>query len=310
MDNPDVIFSTYGPIESMQLGRNLKKIYKNSFWIADFRDPIPWYTDSPLVFAINRRRQINICKAANAVTVVSRGMKDEFEADNIKRVHVLHNGFDLDDKIKIESKKSEKELSFVYTGNLYLGKRDLSPFIQALSELIIDGEIDPSKISIKYAGNYGDVFRQQVALLLGRTNIQVLGNLPRIQALHLQQNSDVLLHATWNSKGNIGVLTGKIYEYILAQRPVISLISGDLPSSEIAVMIKKAQIGFAYEVSNGSDLFELKKYIKLQYDNKMKTGEVNYDVDYNYISKFNYCKLTNELLNIAFKQYSEGSKSK
>ena len=119
-------------------------------------------------------------------------------------------------------------------------------------------------------------------------------------SLGLQQRSDMLLVASYdyqNCKG--GVITGKALEYMGARRPVIAVITGDIKHSELADIVRKTNIGIAYEDTHRSkDYVILYDYVRLQYQKFLETNETEYKPNETEICKYDYENLTKRLVKI------------
>ena len=98
-----------------------------------------------------------------------------------------------------------------------------------------------------------------------------------------------------------GVITGKVYEYMAAQRPVISIMMGDIEHSELTEIVEKTNIGVAYEASNHEvDYIKLREYIKRQYQSFMETGHTRYEPNEKELRRYDYrylCKRLIKLMN-------------
>jgi hypothetical protein len=78
----------------------------------------------------------------------------------------------------------------------------------------------------------------------------------------LQKVSHVLLLAAWNNPGQEGNIPGKFLEYLLLDMPVLCCVSGNVPQSEIAELIRCTSVGFCYEQANDSvDYPRLKHHV-------------------------------------------------
>lgn len=292
----DIIFSTYGPYATHWIGKYMKKQNPEAFWIADFRDgPVDDF--APRLF---RRYCENypkrICRNADLVTAVSQGVLDELALPDRIRGQVIPNGYDRDDIKGFLPRTPNEKMTFTYTGALYKGKRDLTPFFYSLNELMEQRLIDRSKIKLQYAGMESVQFIEQAALYHLNDIAVSYGNVEREHALRLQWESDILLLASWNRKGKTGIVTGKLLEYMMTGRPVLSLISGELPNSKIKEITEACRLGFCYEqATEGRDYVELKKYILEQYHTFLREGSVRFCPNSEEIEKYSYAKIAEKL---------------
>lgn len=299
ISNYSVVISTYGPTGSHFVGAGIKKINPKTLWIADFRDPIAQPSNGRLEFILNKGVEKYVIKKSDIITAVSKGYLAEILKETHKRSYVITNGYDRDD-IKIESQKLIKnKLSFVYTGTTYAGKRDLGPIFNAIRELINENKIDVEKIEFLYAGP-----EENIIYDIGiKTNlleiIKSYGLVSRTESLNIQNSSDILCVATWNVKGHTGVLPGKFLEYLYFNKPIISIVTGEVGNSEISNIIEKDNLGFAFEaVKEDIDFINLKKYILACYQTKIITQNELKLAPNNSINKYNYEKITDDFIRI------------
>ena len=121
----------------------------------------------------------------------------------------------------------------------------------------------------------------------------------RLAAVQLQEEADVLLTAVWNNKDYQGVIGGKILTYLMLKKPIIGIVIGDAPNSEIKEIIKNINCGWCYEEANHEQDFTMLKEVILRlYESKM-SGDVPY-IEYNEheLSKFNLKNITEKYINI------------
>jgi len=289
----DIVFSTYGPFSSHLIARYLKKKNKKLFWIADFRDPaFNW--DTPLLFKRYAKYYAKkICNSADVATAVSQGFLDLIIFPDIPR-YVISNGFDPDDITDIEIGPQTK-ITFSYTGTLYHKKRNLEIFFKVIRELLNDDLIFEENIQINYAGRESLTFLSQIEKYNLNNITKDYGYISRKKALEVQVNSHILLSSSWNTDGSIGVVTGKLLEYMMMGKPVISIISGELPNSAIKEITHKCNLGFCYEEAEGHYYSDLKTYVLDQYNCFIKNGTVIFEANIEEINKYNYKNITSNL---------------
>lgn len=261
----DVVITSFGPLHSLFCGFVAKKINPNIRWICDFRDPIVLDFVPLLMKPMYRKYETSSCKKADAVTMVSNGYKERICAKQYEsKAIVIPNGFDVEDIPKERTDKKSDKFVFTYVGALYDGRRDISNLFLALKELSDEGRVNLDSITFEYAGkgNGIDILTRQAKKHSVESIINNNGLLKREDCLSLQMRSDVLVLATWNTKEEKGVFPGKMIEYMLFNKPVISLVNGDLENCEITQAINNLKIGFSYEEISGQEKFnEFKEYV-------------------------------------------------
>lgn len=234
-ENPvDVIIST-GPPHSMHL---IAQQLKESFdipWMADFRDP---WTDLyynkeffQLGFAKrkNKRLEEKVLKSADVVVTVGNELKKYFERFN-SNVEVIPNGFDDEVEHDEEIELSQK-FSLSYIG--LLPKSSLPANLLMAIQCLIDENSDfKNDIELNFIGDIHESVSALIHELQLSNYTNFFGYVPHKEAIKYQKSAQVLLVLIPNIDGNKGIITGKVFEYMAANRPILALgpINGDLQS--------------------------------------------------------------------------------
>ena len=296
----DVIFSSYGPVDNHFLAYKFKKRQIKSVWIADFRDPIANVGfQNKKVYRFNLNIQTKITNHADLTTIVSETWKNEFMKAGSKNVRVLYSGFDKDDFLNYK-KTTNNKLTFSYTGSLYRGLSDLSPFVDAIFDLVNEGIIKQDSVRINYAGPNSDVFCDQFNKLNSLVEINDYGFISRDKSLCLLFESDILLHSLFCYKGYNGIITGKMGEYWEAHKPVLCIVTGDEHPQEFISIFSKSKVGFLFDGTRQTSTNELKDYIKSQYVKKINHEDLIYDRNEQFINEFSYDNIITKLLSMIY----------
>ncbi|MBQ7160322.1 MAG: glycosyltransferase [Clostridia bacterium] len=285
----DAVISSYGPVASHLCGLEMKALCPGVKWIADFRDPMVVNATTRLTRRSRLKIQRRVCKKADRLVAVSEGYSDKiFEGEAKNKSCVIYNGFDRRD-IDLPSVSPDKSFNFTYVGALYDGKRDISPLFAVLSRLEAEGIIEKEKVRFNYAGSAFEVLRGQAKKYGLADCLYDLGRLDRDQCLKLQAASRHLVLATWNEEKEGGVFPGKFLEYIMAGRPIISLVSGNVPSSEVTRVIERGRLGVTYEDATAEDdLNKLKNYVLHDYLLWLGGEPPEFDPDESVVSSFDF----------------------
>lgn len=247
--------------------------------MIDFRDPVTYGRTGP--FSVRRGIERWLLGHATLVSFASVGVQAKIigcAAGSLPSMRVIPNGFDGDDILEIEpvdvGDPGGRILHFAYVGSLYGGKRDLSPFFDALAEAL-ERPADPGlRINIHYAGLEGDIFRSQAERHgLGAT-VRDYGRIARKRSLGLQRAVDICLLSTWNTADDQGILTGKMFEFFMLRKPVVAVVNGSLPGSEMQRVIKKTAAGFCYEESVNQHMPAFVEWLRERLREKGETGRV------------------------------------
>jgi len=194
----DAIFTSYPSFASPFAGVMLKCMHRSRCLMIDFRDPVTYGRTGP--FSARRWIEKWLLRHAKLVSFASVGVQAKIigsAAGCLPVMRVVPNGFDGDDILEIEpvdvGDPRGPMLHFAYVGSLYGGKRDLSPFFNALAEAL-ERPADPGpRITIHYAGLEGDIFRSQAERHGLGAAVRDYGRISRKRSLGLQRAVDICL---------------------------------------------------------------------------------------------------------------------
>lgn len=251
----DTLVTTSPPHSTQLAGLQLKKTFPRLRWIADLRDPWTdiFYYDKmlhlPFIRKKDQKLEQQVLKNADVVLVVSdqirRIFAEKLPCPHHTPIEVIPNGYDPDDfTVKVPPGKSPV-FTISYTGTL-AEAYDLSGLIEALKTL---------------TATYGKGIRLQLTgQICPKWKQQLHEHLPEIthlnphvghdEAIRQMQSSDLLLLVIPNLAHNEGIVTGKIFEYLAASRPILGIgpVQGDA-----AAILEKTGHGkmFAYPDDKG-----------------------------------------------------------
>lgn len=223
--NPvDIIFSSSPPQSVHLIALALKKKF-NIPWVADFRDPwtkISYYNDLMLTkWADQKHKSLEkeVLEAADHVVTVSESCRMDFEAIGLREVQVITNGFE--DSVVLPDKTPDKDyFTLSYTGTL---SRDRNPeqIWFGLQELVRKNEDLKKKLRIRFIGNIDQSIFDSLDQHGLSENYERIGYVPHQEVFDYLMTSDVLLLI--GIPNDKGVLTGKLFEYLYTQKPILSI---------------------------------------------------------------------------------------
>lgn len=289
--NYDAIFTTFGPVGSLLCGMYYKKKFPDVKWICDFRDPAVVSQCGALKRFSRRLKEQKSCRMADEIVTVSNGYMKRICGDKYKdKRHMIPNGYDRADMEYSAEKTAEPGiLTLAYVGIFYGFMRDLRPVFRAIKELSDEGLVDKTKIRINYAGTDNRTLFEQAKETSMEDIIVTHGVLAREDCLKLQFSSDLLILATWNTEKECGVFPGKLLEYMLIGKPIVTTVTGDVPDSEVAQVVREGKLGTVYEEVNGKEDFaKLKEYILKQYTLKVNGKELPFSPEQSVLDRYNY----------------------
>ena len=243
----DAVIST-GPPHSMHLiAMGLKQKF-NIPWIADFRDPwtqIDFYSQlklSSFADAKHKKLENQVLTQANKVVTISPSCGKDLEILGNRTVDIITNGFDTDDFTPIaiggDSKVSDGFM-FHHTGAL---NKDRNPYTlwKVLGDLCKQNLELKQDLILKFTGKTDAIVLESLKQQGLEANFQKLEYMPHSEIVKSMVQSPILLLPLNNTPNNAGVLSGKLFEYLAAKRPIFGV---GLPNADAASILKETQAG-------------------------------------------------------------------
>ncbi|MDX1829154.1 MAG: glycosyltransferase family 4 protein [Lutibacter sp.] len=241
----DILITT-GPPHSVHLiGLKLKEEL-NLKWIADFRDPwvdIDYFHHLPLTKKSLKKHQYlerNVVKNADAVMVVGNTMKENYLKFN-KNIVTITNGFD--DDIAMEKVTLDTKFSITHIG---LMNSDRNPvlFWRVLKEI---GDEKPQFLNDLNVNLIGKIDKEILNSIFENEltkKVNVINYVPHNKIGNYQKTSQILLLVVNNVPSAKGIITGKIFEYLKAKRPILVIAPN---KGDLANIIKDTNAGFVID---------------------------------------------------------------
>lgn len=284
----DLVISTAGPYAVHIIGEKMKKRGLARRWIADYRDNWSDNHIYPGLFpftVIESLLEKKLMRSADAIVATSGAfaskMKSRYPHD---KVHVIENGFDPDDFAALPKPSifpQDGKFRIVYTGTIYPGKQDPSPFFQALAELRSD------KLEVLFVGHQHDHLEKLIERYGVASCIRLLGFVSREEALRMQRDANLLLFIVWKNLAERGVYSGKIYEYLFSGTPILAIGAQDMEESQALILESRAGVAL-------HDPQSIKHYLEEQLQKeKSRTSP-----DSSVIARFNRHSLADKMLQL------------
>ena len=268
-DNQIDTIITTGPPHSLHLiGLELKQnlVVK---WFADFRDP--WTTIgyhkalklSDYAAAKHKNLERKVLNSADTIIVTSKTTKTEFEAITNKPIAVITNGFDVED---IEKQPLDTKFSLAHIGS-FLSHRNPKILWECLSELVKENQGFKDNFELKLIGAVSEAVLKTITDFGLKKYLNNLGYLSHKQAVEHQHKSQVLLLIEINSPETKSIIPGKLFEYMVSNRPIIAIGPQD---SDFAEIITTTNTGIFFNYTEKEKL----KIVILEYYNQYKQGKL------------------------------------
>ncbi len=293
--NPVDVVITTGPPHSMHLiGMRLKQKLGVK-WLADFRDPMSnLFYNKDLLLTTKSKIKLNqlekeILSKADVVVTVSNHLQKEFQKYRTK-VEVITNGYD--NEVLIEQTYSlDKKFTLSHIGLL---PTQSNPIVlwQVLKEILSENKEFAQDLQLNFIGNSSKQIIDSLKDFDLLNHASIIDYVAHSEAIRLQKKSQVLLLLIPQVKGSEGIITGKVFEYITSNRPILALVP---KGSDLIEIIEGTNTGSVLEFN---DKIKLKTTI-LELYKKYKEGDLS--VDAINIEQYHRKNLTKKLAQILTK---------
>lgn len=237
------IYTTSFPYSSHLIGLYLKELMPELIWITDFRDEWtnnPYHLDSffrRIKLKTERAKELSITNKCNFLIANTPFMLENFIKDTTSlegRSTYIPNGYDEEDFVGLVNKPNGgNKFVITYTGSLY-GRRNLDEFLDGLKISLDNKKIDKNELEIRIVGNVYqnvlDAYAQKYDL---EGIIKSYGYLPHKESIQMLYNSHILLLVIGKGKGSKNFYTGKIFEYIRVDRPILAIVPTDGAAAQV-----------------------------------------------------------------------------
>lgn len=258
----DAIIST-GPPHSMHLiALGLKQQF-NIPWIADFRDPwtqIDFYNQLQLTKWADRTHknlEKSVLKSANKVVTVSGHWAEDLKLLCDRNIDVITNGFDADDFTTTEDTNLMPGFLFHHIGAL---NKDRNPHTlwKVLGDLCKENNAFKRDLKLKFTGKTDAAVFESLKEHGIFENAEKTDYMAHSEVVKLLLKSPVLLLPLNDTPNILGIVPGKLFEYLAAKRPIFAIgnVEGDT-AKIIADAHAGTMVGFKDEEHTKKRVLEL-----------------------------------------------------
>ena len=236
----DVVMTTSPPGSVHLIGAAVKRA-TGVKWVADLRDSIvlhPHRAADGFGAVAKRKARAGVARLvasqADAIVTAAESITKETEGLEPRGpVSTIANGCDFDDFAGLEYTRSDR-FRLTHAGSFF-GQRDPKPFLQALAD---SGLQD---VTVRFVGDFRPGDREFMEGLGLGDRVELVEYVPRRTSLALQRDSDALLLLIPDAGGRgRGVLSGKVFEYLAAERPILAAVP---PEGAAAQLIRDTGAG-------------------------------------------------------------------
>jgi hypothetical protein len=267
-NNIDTII-TSGPPHSLHLiGLKLKQ-KRNLKWFADFRDPwttIGYHKSLRLSGYASKKHKVlehKVLNTADAIIVTSKTTKTEFQALTTKPISVITNGYDSEN---VGTQTLDSKFSLAHIGS-FLSDRNPRILWESLVELITEVPDFKTHLEIKLIGAVSQEVLETINKFGLNLYLNNLGYVSHNEAIAHQKKSQVLLLIEIDSQDTKSIIPGKLFEYMVSNRPIIAI---GPKKSDFAEIITTTNTGIFFEYTEKTKL----KSVILDFYNRFLEGKL------------------------------------
>jgi glycosyltransferase involved in cell wall biosynthesis len=243
----DVVLTTSPPGSIHFVGAAVKRAL-GVRWIADLRDSLLAHQDrrSDTAAVRMKARTVRVvaglvARRADAIVTAFDSIGDEMRAlSPTGRIVTIPNGSDFDDFDGMAYTPGDR-FRITHTG-AFFGQRDPKPFLRALEESGLEDVV------VRFVGGFREADREFAESLGLTSRVEVIPFVPRRQSLELQRDSEALLLILPEAGGRgTGVIPGKVFEYVAAERPILAAVP---PDGAAAKLMDEIGVGIVARVDD------------------------------------------------------------
>lgn len=275
--NISTLVTTSPPHSTQILGLKIKRKYPQIRWICDLRDPWTdiYYYDQfyPTFFSkkIDAFYEKRVLREADRIITVGPSLKTSFSLKTegiTDKIEVITNGYDELDFISITATNPTKFV-ITYVGTLS-DQYPLGGFLEALSAI----KRNNKDFLLRFVGKIPKNIMESIMLKIPEDSVEFNPYTNHDDAIRIMTNSSILLLVIPDHVNNKNIITGKIFEYIASERPILCL---GPENGDAAAILRQNGNGecFSYEDTENIESF-INKVISNQMRVKPRTGEFSH----------------------------------
>ncbi len=294
-ENPtDLIVST-GPPHSMHLiALGLKQHFPQINWVADFRDPwtdIDFYSKLRLTKWADRKHkklEKKVLLNADKVITVSPGCARDISKIVDRKIEIVNNGYDPAD-FEFKEEVLDKKFTISHFGAFNKDRNPINLW-SILQKLAEEDDSFKENLRIQLIGQTDNSILESIKNHNLYDNLRIIDHLPHKEGLSLLKSSQILLLPLNNAPNVMGILPGKMYEYLALKRPILAI---GPTTADYAKIINKTQSGSCHDFDDKTGMqTTIRKYYKLFKKNALQ-------INSNSFQEYSRKNLAKKIINIA-----------
>lgn len=248
----DAVVTSAPPFSTHILGKRLRK-RTGVPWLADFRDE--WADFYTRAYDFHRRSGLaekifrmerEVIENSDALVTVTQGILENYRKRypgvTSSNSYFIPNGFDEEDfSQKVSTPSGRESFRLTYSGTVFELTR-ATPFLDAVEIWLQKRPGAREHLRLRFVGRIAPSEQRDFDRPMLKNVLECTGYLPHSEALRQMRSSHVLLLFLSDIPGAERILTGKIFEYLAARRPILAVS----PPSEATRLISQTEGGTSF----------------------------------------------------------------
>jgi len=283
----DLVYSINVPHTSHLVGRAIRRA-SGVPWVADFRDS--WSDNYDLLPPTalhrrwNRRMEASVLDEADGVVAVNGRIRDLLlrgRPERADRFAVVHNGYDPEDFDP--PPPPDGRFTMVFLGTFHR-RTDPGLLLEPYARCVRDGRNAAGESRIVVVGAQTGRVAETVRRLGLEGEVEITGFLPHRESVARMEEAHLLLQVIADGPGADQIVSGKLYEYMAASRPVLSIG----PEGEARETVRRLRLGSWAEVNRPEEVADALAAAFTAH----RSGGVPYDPDREGIEEMSFPRQT------------------
>jgi glycosyltransferase involved in cell wall biosynthesis len=230
--NIEVVFTSFFPGTAHWVGLRLKKRFKDIIWVADFRDS--WMSDPTVKRrfinrVVNRPLERRVLQTCDYALFVNKSIERKYTRNHpgiVGKTLVVSNGFDQDDlgmlKENPEHPVASKRIIVTHAGTLSQ-TRTPDALLTAIANYNAGVAHGRMVKFMSIGAFYSDLPERAINAMINDDTLQIVPFVPKRELYSYYAQADIISVIVNQSPGSQEIQTGKLFEAISLQRPVLLL---------------------------------------------------------------------------------------
>ena len=238
----------------------------------------------------HKRLEKTVLSKADRVVTVSPGCARDLSNIVDREIEIVNNGYDPAD-FEFEEEGLDKKFTISHFGAFNKDRNPVNLW-NILGKLAEEDSSFKENLEIQLIGQTDNTILESIKDHNLYDNVSIIEHLPHKKGLSLLRSSQVLLLPLNNAPNVMGILPGKMYEYLALKRPILAI---GPTNADYAKIINETQSGSCHDFDDKTGMqTTIREYYKLFNKNTLQ-------INSNSFQKYSRKNLAQNIIDIATK---------